>query len=212
MAFHCSSQYRGTSINKNLLSGPDLTNQPVGVLIRFRVGLAAFMANIQAIFYQVKVPEKQRSFLRFLWWNEGNFDSDITDHKMCVHLFGAVSSPSSSNYALRKAAVNNSSCYGNDAAAAMRRFYVDDLLKSVEDEEYAKDLIRIQKMCSAGRFNLTKFISNNKLVLMGIPENHRREGVKDADLVNEELPTERDLGLHWNAEKDQFCFKIKFIL
>ena len=57
-------------------------------------------------------------------------------------------------------------------------------------------------MCSAGRFNLTKFISSNKLVLMSIPQNHRREGIKDADLVNEELPTERALGVHWNVEKD----------
>ena len=53
-----------------------------------------------------------------------------------------------------------------------------------------------------------KFISNNKLVLMSIPKNHRREGVKDADLVKEELPTERALGVHWNVEKDQLCFKL----
>ena len=51
---------------ENLLSGHDLTNQLVGVLIRFRVGPVAFMANIQSMFYQVKVPEKERSFLRFL--------------------------------------------------------------------------------------------------------------------------------------------------
>ena len=102
----------------------------------------AFIADIQAMFYQVKVPENQRSFLRFLWQNEGNLDSEIIDHKMCVHLFGGVSSPSSSNYALRKVAVDNSSCYGNDAAAEIiKNFYVDNLLKSVEDEEYAKDLI-----------------------------------------------------------------------
>ena len=70
---------------------------------------------------------------------------------MCVYLFRAVSSPSSSNYALRKAAVKNSSCCDNDAATAiMKNFRVDDLLKSVEDDEYAKDLIRVQKMCSAG--------------------------------------------------------------
>ena len=43
---------------------------------------------------------------------------------------------------------------------------------------------------------------------MSIPENHRREDVKDADLVNEELPTERALGVHWNVEKDQLCFKL----
>ena len=67
----------------------------------------------------MKVPVKQRSFLRFLWWSEDNLDSGITDHEMCVHLFGAVSSPSSSNYALRKAAVDNSSCYRNDVVVAI---------------------------------------------------------------------------------------------
>ena len=50
-----------------MLSGSDLTNQLVGVMIKFRVGPVAFMADIQAMFYQLKVPEKQRSFLRFLW-------------------------------------------------------------------------------------------------------------------------------------------------
>ena len=56
------------------------------------------------MFYQVKVPEKQSSFL---WWNEGNLDSKIDNHKMFHDLFGAVSSPSSSYYALRKATVEN---------------------------------------------------------------------------------------------------------
>ena len=136
-------------------------------------------------------------------------DSEITEHKICVHLFGAVSSSGSSNHALRKEAVDNSSCYGYDATVAiMKSFYVDNLLKSVEDEEYAKDLIRIRKMCSAGRFKLTKFISNNKLVLVSIPENHRREGIKDADSVNEKLPTESTFGVHWNVETDQLCFKL----
>ena len=98
---------------------------------------------------------------------------------MCVCLFGAVSSPSSSNSALRKVAVGNRNCYGNDAAAAlMKKIYEDDMLKSVEAEEFAKDLIRrILKMCSAGKFNLMSVISNNKLVL-NIPKNHRREGAE----------------------------------
>ena len=66
VVFDCSSQYRGTSINENLLSGPDLTNQLIRVSIRFRVGPVAFMVDIQAMFYKLKVPEKQRSCLRSL--------------------------------------------------------------------------------------------------------------------------------------------------
>ena len=91
----------------------------------------------------------------------------------------------------------------------MKNFYVDDLLKSVKTEKYAVDLIkRVKEMCAAGGFNLTKFICNRKNVLMSIPDIHRREGVKDADLVKEDLPTERALRVYWNVEKDALCFKV----
>ena len=41
---------------------------------------------------------------------------------------------------------------------------------------------------------------------MSIPDIHRREPVKDSDLVKEELPTERALVVNWNVEKDDLCF------
>ena len=37
VGFHCSSK-RETSINENLLSGHDLINQLVGILLRLRIG------------------------------------------------------------------------------------------------------------------------------------------------------------------------------
>ena len=43
---------------------------------------------------------------------------------------------------------------------------------------------------------------------MSIPENHKREGVKDAHLGNKELQTERALRVHWDVEKYQPCFKL----
>ena len=36
MVFDGSTDFNGRSINKELLNGPDLTNQLVGVLIKFR--------------------------------------------------------------------------------------------------------------------------------------------------------------------------------
>ena len=59
-------------------------------------------------------------------------------------------------------------------------------------------------MCTADSFNLTKIICNRKNVLMSIPDIRRREGVKDTDLVMEELPTERALRVYWNVEKDVY--------
>ena len=72
IVFNCSTNYGGTSLNRNLLSGPDLTNQLTGILMRFRTKEVAFMGDIEAMFYQVKVPDSQRSFLRYLWWNNND--------------------------------------------------------------------------------------------------------------------------------------------
>ena len=140
-------------------------------------------------------------------WKEGDISFEIVDHEMCVNLFGAVSSPSSSNYALQRTAVDNSSSFGVDASeTVMKNFYVDDLLKSVKSEEYAVDLIkRVKEMCAAGGFNLTKFICNRKNVLMSID---KRKDVKDTDLAKEELPTERALGVYWNVQEDALYFKV----
>ena len=61
----------------------------------FRLKPEACLADIQAMYYQVKVPESQRSYLRCLWWKKRDINSEIVDHEMCVHLFGAVYFPSS---------------------------------------------------------------------------------------------------------------------
>ena len=104
----------------------------------------AFMVDIQTMYYQLKVPESQRSYSRYLYGKEGAINSEIVDYEMSFRLLGAVSSPhSSSSYALKRTAANNSSSYGVDVSGSvMTNFYVDDLLKSDESEEYAVDLIK----------------------------------------------------------------------
>ena len=107
VVFDCCAKYRGTSLNNQLISRLDLTNQLVGVLARFREEKVAFIADDEAMFHQVRVAGDQRSLLRFLWWENGNIRNPIKDHEMCVHLFGGISSPSCSNYALKRTSVDN---------------------------------------------------------------------------------------------------------
>ena len=57
---------------------------------------------------------------------------------------------------------------------------MDDLLKSVKDLDTAKTIVKnVINMCRSGGFDLTKFISNSKELLISIPEDKRRPGVKD---------------------------------
>ena len=52
VVFDCSAEYAGRSINHKLLVGPDLINQIIGILIRFRQGKVAFVADIEKIFFK----------------------------------------------------------------------------------------------------------------------------------------------------------------
>ena len=67
-----------------------------------------------------------------------------------MHLSEAVSILSYCNWALKETAVDNTDCYGEDAVNSfIQNYYIDDLLGSVSDEEYAADhLERIRRFQS----------------------------------------------------------------
>lgn len=65
--FDSSATYEGVSLNSELLSGPQLTNSLLGVLVRFRKERIGIMADIQTMFYSFTVREDHRNYLRFLW-------------------------------------------------------------------------------------------------------------------------------------------------
>ena len=107
VVFDFSAEWHGISLNKSFMSSPDLTNQIIGVLVKFGKEPVAVMADIEAMFYQVFVAEKHRSLLSFLWWENGNCNLLPKTYHMNVHVYGGASLPSCSNYALQKTAVDN---------------------------------------------------------------------------------------------------------
>ena len=98
VVFDCSGKYQGDCLNDCLYQGPNL----LGVLLRFRSERIALQSNIKAMFHQLRVPATYRDLLRFLWWKGGLTTNELQTCKMCVYLFGTVSSPACANYALRR--------------------------------------------------------------------------------------------------------------
>lgn len=90
VVFDCGCTYKGTSLNSQLLQGPDLTNTLIGVLLRFREKPIAVMADINAMFHQVRVPHKHINFLCFLWWLNGDTAKEPEAYRcvcICLELF-----------------------------------------------------------------------------------------------------------------------------
>ena len=69
MVFDCEARYKGTSLNDQLLRGPELTNSLFGVLVSFRQEPVALdlSSDIEVMFHQVMVDPKDVDALRFLW-------------------------------------------------------------------------------------------------------------------------------------------------
>ena len=163
VVFDAAAKYRGTSLNDNLVSGPDLLNSLVGILLRFRRKRVGIMADCEAMFHQVRVRESDRDALRLLWMDAS---WQVVEYQMLVHVFGATSSPCCAEYALRRTALDNTADFDKKTIeAVLHDFYVDDLLSSCDSVPSAIKLAtRLMELLQRGGFRLTKWASNSKQV------------------------------------------------
>ena len=131
-----ASKYQGTSLNENLLPGPDLFQKFVGILFNFWGGAVALIANIQHVFFQFEVKEDDTHSLRFLYSDSENENERIVIYKYNRHIFGARNSPKCAHYALtRTLEVDNLHHLSNI-------LYMDDFIfPSSETENFKKQVV-----------------------------------------------------------------------
>ena len=160
------------------------------------------------MFFQVRIPEHQRRFFRFLWWPEGKHDGKFKRFQMKVLVFGAISSPSCANFAFRKVGNDFGTMYLAEVNKCIRNnFYVDDCLKSCKTQDgmiqLAKDL---KDLCAQWGFTLKKWASNCRKLLVKFPEEDLAKSLKGIDVKDSPLPQEKALGIVWDTQND--CLRI----
>jgi hypothetical protein len=212
VVFDCAAKYEGKCLNDYLLQGPDLVNDLVGVLLRFRQDKVAMMADIEQMYYQVKVPEVDREAFRLLWWPGGDLSSVPREYCMKVHVFGATSSPSCASFALRRAALDQAVVYDDEVVSTtLKSFYVDDLLKSVSTVENACRISKmLTEMLGKRGFNLCKWVSNCPELLNSMADSDLSTNMVGLDLHDDQV-IDRALGVQWDVKSDKICYIIKAI-
>ena len=146
VVFDAAAKHKGLSLNDKLLKGPDLLSNLIGLLIKFKKGKYAVIADIEQMFHQIFVLEKERDALRFLWRDTPS--DKIDDYVMNVHLFGKIDSPCCANWSLKKKALDQKDTYSeNIISKILDSFYMDDYLDSFSNKDSAistiKDVIYI---------------------------------------------------------------------
>ena len=82
VVFNTGAKFENTCLNDNILKGPDLFNNLLSVLLKFREGRYGVMSNIQQMFHQVLTNQDDQQALRFLW--RGNPNQAFEDYAMMV--------------------------------------------------------------------------------------------------------------------------------
>jgi len=152
VVFDCSAKFKGVSLNDIFLQGPDITNNLVGVLLRFRRESIAIQGDIQSMFHQVRIPLQDQDYFRFLWWKNRNLENPLEMYRMVVYIFGTICSPLCANFALRKTAEDHSHLYDPvTSETVIRSFYVDDCLASFPTVQQAQQVVKeLQNLLAQG--------------------------------------------------------------
>nr|XP_039254086.1 uncharacterized protein LOC120331115 [Styela clava] len=189
VVFDAASRCMNTSLNDQLLRGPDTANSLLGTFLRFRQHEIAIVADIEAMFHQVKVHPKDWNVLRFMWWPGGDLSQDPSEYFMVRHIFGSVSSPFCANWSLKKTAQDHQDEF---------------------DENVVKGGIHIvretNKLLEKKGFHLAKWKSSNPEVLSEIPAKDRADTASSVNLEPEKI--DRVLGIKWNIQEDCFGFDV----
>ena len=209
IVFDCAAEFKGVSMNKRVLQGPDLTNKLIGVILRFRQDRVAAMGDVEAMYHQVRVIPEHRYVLRFMWWPGGDRTKQPSTYRMMSHLFRGVWSPRCARFALQLTAQQNKDDFSPDVVnAVLENFYVDDcLLSAANDQDATKLVTQVTELLARGGFRLTKWVSNSRGVINKIPTCERAKTVSLDP--HDELPMERALGVHWDTDKDMFGIHVK---
>ncbi|KAL0146553.1 hypothetical protein M9458_058184 [Cirrhinus mrigala] len=173
VVFDSSAQSQGVSLNSVLLTGPNMNNSLLGVLLRFRKEQVAITSGIQQMFHCFVVRDDHRIFLRFLWYKNNDPENKVVEFRMQVHVFGNSPSSAVALLGFKKAALEGEKEHGSETRQFIERnFYVDDALVSLPTEQEAITLLKnAQVMLATSNLRLHKIASNKMEVMRAFPQN-----------------------------------------
>jgi hypothetical protein len=117
----------GKSLNEILLQGPDYLPSLIGILLRFRTGKVAVVADISKMFLRIKMARQDQRWLQVFRMMD---DGDMELFCFISLAFGLKSAPFQAQWVIREHAKMFQSRFPAAAEAVERDLYMDDLGKT----------------------------------------------------------------------------------
>ena len=163
------------------------------------------MADVEKLFLQIKVDERDQGAVRYLWRDLKSEDPPRV-YRLQRLAFGVNSSPFLAIATVQSHARKCSEEFPDASREVLSNMYVDDCLSSADDVKATVELQHsLNKMMERVEFNLTKWASNSKEVHSHIVEQDQAEFSTVDFSASEPL---KALGMSWNTLTDCFLFSV----
>ncbi|KAG5685109.1 hypothetical protein PVAND_014307 [Polypedilum vanderplanki] len=205
--YDASAKYKGTSLNLNLLTGPNLLIDLLKPLMSMRENQIAFTGDIKSMFPRIKIDPKDQNCQRILW--RENLDEPMQIFIFSSMLFGPSSSPFQSQFAKNWIADQFKDKYPSTSESIKTEVYMDDWFSSAATTESAINRIREGiEIFAAARMQLVGIQSNSPELLSAIPiENVKKELIPLITELRVEYVS-KVLGVNWDTSNDEIIFEI----
>ncbi|CAG9090548.1 unnamed protein product [Plutella xylostella] len=195
----------GHSLNDLMESGPNLQQDMLSLLIKWRKHRFVITADIEKMFRQTWIHPEDQKLQKIIWRDTPS--EPLQEYQLTTISYGQKSAPFLAMMTLRKLARDEKPNYQSSNACDVieTSFFMDDLVHGcntiAEAKQLKQDLIEILK---SGGFNLRKWKSNTP----ELAANSQEEAEK---LDFRRSGSNKTLGLCWDPKKDQFSFQSKML-
>ena len=203
IVFNSSAKYHGHCLNDYYAKGPDMLNNLLGILLRFREEHTAFVGDISKMFHTIQIPEVDQMTHRFLWINLEPYRIPDTYVMTAVNM-GDKPSGSMAMVALKKTAEMKTIEYPISSSTILMNSYMDDIIDSIQTFEKAKSVTEeIDEILEIGGFRIKEWVISGSSIMTQQPS------VFNGPKRNSEAgASQRVLGIQWDPERDLFKFRV----
>ena len=201
IVYDAAAQFRGMSLNSQLLPGPSLYSDLIETLIGFRQHPVALVGDVREMFLQVELAAEDQKFHRVLWRNMKT-DEEPTVYEAKRWIFGNAAAPFVAQFVLQEHARRNAEEFPLAAEVVSKHVYMDDEIASFKDAETAIEArAQLGEMLEEAGMEMKKWKSNSQAVMETIPVQDRAATFQHRIEDRGANPT-KTLGVVWSAEDD----------
>lgn len=192
----------GYSLNDALMLGPNIQDDLLDIILRFRLYHYVVTADIEKMYRQVVVDVADRKYQKILW--RENENDSVKIYTLNTLTQGTKSASFLATRVIKQLALDEIKEFPKASQVLIKDCYVDNILTGSRTKKELQVLCTdLSKLTLKGGFNLRQWGSNDSSIIEGLVEKSN-----DAYFSLNTDETVKVLGLQWNAQRDTIIYTI----